>query len=172
LKLYEIAVKLKSRFGIDLQLKANYLFRMEFPDLATAKEKITDLFFDEKEIAADDVCVIASPYRICPLGAHIDHQGGPVLGMTINAYTLLAFAPTDDGTVRLKSKNYPGKVGFELDRIPETTGSFWGVYARAADSVAVLSALLNMTVQRLQPVISRKLTASCTRRSLTRRWSI
>jgi len=27
-------------FGIDLQLKANYLFRMEFPDLAQAKEKI------------------------------------------------------------------------------------------------------------------------------------
>jgi galactokinase len=105
---------------------------MEFPDLATAKEKITDLFSDEKEIAADDVCVIASPYRICPLGAHIDHQGGPVLGMTINAYTLLAFAPTDDGTVRLKSKNYPGKVGFELGRIPEITGSSWGVYARAA----------------------------------------
>ncbi len=27
-------------FGIDLQLKANYLFRMEFPDLSQAKEKI------------------------------------------------------------------------------------------------------------------------------------
>ena len=105
---------------------------MEFPDLVQAKEKITDLFFAEQEMAADDVCVIASPYRICPLGAHIDHQGGPVLGMTINAYTLLAFAPTADGTVRLKSKNYPGKVAFELDRIPETTGGSWGVYARAA----------------------------------------
>jgi len=105
---------------------------MEFPDLVQAKEKITDLFFAEQEMAADDVCVIASPYRICPLGAHIDHQGGPVLGMTINAYTLLAFTPTDNGTVRLESKNYPGKVGFELDRIPETTESFWGVYARAA----------------------------------------
>lgn len=61
---------------------------MEFPDLARAKEKITDLFSDGKKIAADDVRVVASPYRICPLGAHIDHQGGPVLGMTINAYTL------------------------------------------------------------------------------------
>jgi len=105
---------------------------MEFPDLAQAKEKITDLFSHEKGIAADEVCVIASPYRICPLGAHIDHQGGPVLGMTINAYTLLAFTPTQDGTVRLQSRNFPGKVGFELDRIPETTKSFWGVYARAA----------------------------------------
>ena len=105
---------------------------MEFPDLVQAKEKITDLFFAEQEMAADNVSIIASPYRICPLGAHIDHQGGPVLGMTINAYTLFAFAPTADGTVRLKSKNYPEKVAFELDRIPETTGASWGVYARAA----------------------------------------
>ncbi len=119
-------------FGIDLQLKANYLFRMEFPDIVQAKEKIIDHFSDETVIAADDVCVIASPYRICPLGAHIDHQGGPVLGMTINAYTLLAFTPTDDGTVRLTSRNYPGKVRFELDRILDTTESSWGVYARAA----------------------------------------
>ena len=105
---------------------------MEFPDLVQAKENITDLFFTEQEMAVDDVCVIASPYRICPLGAHIDHQGGPVLGMTINAYTLLAFAPTADGTVRLRSKNYPGKVAFDLDRIPETTGGSWDVYVRAA----------------------------------------
>ncbi|MGD8646676.1 MAG: galactokinase family protein [Desulfobacterales bacterium] len=105
---------------------------MEFPELVQAKENITDLFFAEQEMAAGDICVIASPYRICPLGAHIDHQGGPVLGMTINAYTLLAFAPTADGTVRLKSKNYPGKAVFELDRIPETTGGSWDVYVRAA----------------------------------------
>jgi galactokinase/galacturonokinase len=32
----------------------------------------------------------------------------------------------------LRSRNYPGKVEFELDRIPKATGSFWGIYARAA----------------------------------------
>jgi galactokinase len=117
---------------VDLQLKANYLFRMEFPDLAQAKKIITDLFSDHIGIAADDMGVIASPYRICPLGAHIDHQGGPVLGMTINAYTLLAFAPADDATVRLESRNYPGKVRFDLDRIPSNYDNFWGVYAWAA----------------------------------------
>jgi galacturonokinase len=105
---------------------------MEFPDLRAAQEKLIDCFSRERKIAPSDIRVIASPYRICPLGAHIDHQGGPVLGMTINAYTLMAFAPAHDGKVRLQSKNYPGKVQFELDRISETTGSFWGVYARAA----------------------------------------
>jgi galacturonokinase len=63
---------------------------MEFPNIAQEKEKIIDVFSYEEELPAGDVRVIASPYRICPLGAHIDHQGGPVLGMTINACTLMA----------------------------------------------------------------------------------
>lgn len=105
---------------------------MEFPDLNQQKEKLIDLFSYEQEIAADQISVIASPYRICPLGAHIDHQGGPVLGMTINAYTLMAFYEEVSDQVRLKSKNYPGKVSFNLTEIPDSTGSFWGVYPRAA----------------------------------------
>ncbi len=105
---------------------------MEFPDLNQQKVKLIDLFSYEQEIAADQISVIASPYRICPLGAHIDHQGGPVLGMTINACTLMAFYPSDDSFIKLRSKNYPGKVKFDLRNIPESTGSFWGEYPRAA----------------------------------------
>jgi len=105
---------------------------MEFPNIDKEKEKIIDVFSNEEEIPAGDVRVIASPYRICPLGAHIDHQGGPVLGMTINACTLMAYIPVDESSVRLRSQNYPGKVKFNLHEISETTGSFWGTYARAA----------------------------------------
>ncbi|MGB9438918.1 MAG: galactokinase family protein [Desulfobacterales bacterium] len=105
---------------------------MEFPDLLQTQKKLTDIFCYEEEISSDDVKVIASPYRICPLGAHIDHQGGPVLGMTINACTLMAFHPSDDSFIKLRSKNYPGKVKFDLRNIPESTGSFWGIYPRAA----------------------------------------
>ncbi len=105
---------------------------MEFPDINQQKDTLTDIFAYEQEISPAEVSVIASPYRICPLGAHIDHQGGPVLGMTINACTLMAFYGRLDDKVRLKSKNYPGKVSFSLGDIPETTGSFWGVYPRAA----------------------------------------
>ena len=87
---------------------------MEFPDLAQARQKLVDHFSKEQQIASSEIRVIASPYRICPLGAHIDHQGGAVMGMTINAYTLLAFIPAADGAVRLQSKNYPGIVQFEI----------------------------------------------------------
>ena len=105
---------------------------MEFPNPIQKKAQLVEELSREEGIAADKIYVIASPYRICPLGAHIDHQGGPVLGMTINAYTLMAFSDVDESTARFRSKNYPGTVAFEIDRVPESTGSFWGVYARAA----------------------------------------
>ena len=44
----------------------------------------------------------------------------------------MAFYCSGDPLVQLKSKNYPGTVSFNLNDIPESTGSFWGVYPRAA----------------------------------------
>ena len=45
--------------------------------------------------------VIVSPYRINPIGAHIDHQGGSVLARTIDQYTVLVFMPSQDNRVSL-----------------------------------------------------------------------
>jgi galacturonokinase len=105
---------------------------LEFPALSIEKKELINTFAAESGISAEKIRVIASPYRISPIGAHIDHQGGPVLGMTINAYTLLAYVPTEDGRIRLRSLNYPGSVSFHPDQESENTGSFWGVYARGA----------------------------------------
>ena len=108
---------------------------MEFPDLALAQQKLIASFSKEHAIAPSSMRVIASPYRICPLGAHIDHQGGAVLGMTINAYTLMAFVPTADGAIHLQSRNYAGKIKFDFDhdQLAEATAdASWGAYARSA----------------------------------------
>ncbi|PKI38419.1 hypothetical protein CRG98_041199 [Punica granatum] len=63
---------------------------------------------------ADEVRVVVSPYRICPLGAHIDHQGGIVSAMTINKGILLGFVPSADGEVYLRSEQFKGEVKFRL----------------------------------------------------------
>lgn len=105
---------------------------VEFPDIQQEKEKLTKRLSRRDGVAADLIRVVASPYRICPLGAHIDHQGGSVLGMTINAYTLMAYYLSADECTRLGSANYPGEVRFDLLDIGESTGSFWGAYPRAA----------------------------------------
>ncbi|KAH7544763.1 galacturonokinase [Ziziphus jujuba] len=65
----------------------------------------------------DEVRVVASPYRICPLGAHIDHQGGTVSAMTVNKGILLGFIPSGDTQVVLRSGQFKGEVRFRVDEI-------------------------------------------------------
>ncbi|CAL5443477.1 unnamed protein product [Camellia sinensis] len=62
----------------------------------------------------EKVRVVVSPYRICPLGAHIDHQvvGGTVSAMTINRGILLGFVPSGDSQVLLCSGQFKGEVRF------------------------------------------------------------
>lgn len=99
---------------------------------------------------ANDVKFVVSPYRICPLGAHIDHQGGTVSAMTINKGILLGFVPSDDSQVLLQSKQFKGQVCFRIDEVqlPKYVNglsdcqrkdsskseeeSNWGSYARGA----------------------------------------
>ncbi|XP_058188937.1 galacturonokinase isoform X2 [Rhododendron vialii] len=65
----------------------------------------------------EDVRVVVSPYRICPLGAHVDHQGGTVSAMTINKGILLGFVPSGDSQVILHSGQFKGEVRFSVDKI-------------------------------------------------------
>ena len=58
---------------------------------------------------------IFSPYRVCPLGAHVDHQHGLVTGFAFDKGVDLWFTPTDDGMVRLKSLTFPGEAEFPIN---------------------------------------------------------
>lgn len=80
----------------------------------------------------EDVRVVRVPLRICPLGAHIDHQLGVVTGMTIDRSVLLAFVPTDDGRVHLESINFPTPTHFDVKNIPAYQKGDWANYARGA----------------------------------------
>lgn len=64
---------------------------------------------------AEEVRVVISPYRICPMGAHIDHQGGTVSAMTINKGILLGFVPSNDSQVLIRSGQFKGEVRFSVD---------------------------------------------------------
>ncbi len=75
---------------------------------------------------------IFSPYRVCPLGAHVDHQHGLVTGFAINMGVDLWFTPTDDGIVRLKSETFDGNIEFDITRPTQVKENNWGDYARGA----------------------------------------
>ena len=51
--------------------------------------------------------LFSAPGRTELIGNHTDHQGGMVLGASINLETAAAVRPTDDGSIRLLSEGYP-----------------------------------------------------------------
>lgn len=52
---------------------------------------------------------IKCPYRVCPLGAHIDHQLGRITGFALDKGITIEYNITDDGSVDIESRNYGGR---------------------------------------------------------------
>ena len=73
---------------------------------------------------------IFSPYRVCPLGAHVDHQHGLVTGFAFDMGVDLWFNPTDDGSVSLRSLTFEGEVSFDVTKPSQVKDGNWGDYAR------------------------------------------
>ncbi|MBI2951409.1 galactokinase [bacterium] len=95
-------------------------------------EACIDLLREAYGAAREDIRVVLSPYRICPLGAHVDHQLGRVSGMPIDRGIALAFAPGGRRGVRLRSLDFRGEVAFSLDDVPAKAEGDWGNYPRGA----------------------------------------
>jgi galactokinase len=93
---------------------------------------LRDQVVERYGVPLGSVRVVRSPYRICPLGAHIDHQLGPVTAMAIDRGVWLAFAPSPVREVRLESPDFPGRVRFALDDVPPRRADDWGNFARGA----------------------------------------
>lgn len=107
----------------------------EFPSLISQVDQLIDRFAKTPGIDPDQIEVVVSPYRICPIGAHVDHQGGDVLGKTINAYTLMAFVPNNQTEIKVSTLNYPGTSTFMISNIGPPDYSDWSRYARGAAKV-------------------------------------
>ena len=75
---------------------------------------------------------IFSPYRVCPIGAHVDHQHGLVTGFAIDKGVDLIYTPTDDGSVSLRSLTFEGNIDFSVLVPALVKQGNWGDYARGA----------------------------------------
>ena len=75
---------------------------------------------------------IFSPYRVCPLGAHVEHQHGLVTGFAIDKGVDLWFTPSEDGRVHLESMTFEGVVDFDVTQGTLVKEKHWGDYARGA----------------------------------------
>ena len=72
------------------------------------------------------------PYRVCPIGAHSDHQHGKITGLAIDKGIHIAFRPKKTGIVELRSLNFDKRAQWHINAVPPVKQNDWADYLRGA----------------------------------------
>ena len=80
----------------------------------------------------DPAAIAFCPYRVCPIGAHSDHQYGKITGFAIDKGIHIAYAPKQNGVVELSSLQFNKRAQWHVKSIPEQKENDWADYLRGA----------------------------------------
>lgn len=72
------------------------------------------------------------PYRICPLGAHVDHNLGKITGLAIDKGIHIAYKTKQNGVIELTSLQFEKRAQFHINSVPEVKENDWADYLRGA----------------------------------------
>jgi galactokinase/galacturonokinase len=80
----------------------------------------------------DPVDISFCPYRVCPIGAHSDHQLGKVTGFAIDQGVRIAYGPKRNGVVEMSSLQFPKRAQWHIKQVDEQPTLDWADYLRGA----------------------------------------
>ena len=80
----------------------------------------------------EPVEVAFCPYRICPMGAHSDHQFGKITGLAIDKGVHIAYGPKKNGVVEMSSLQFPKRAQWHISQVDEHPVGDWADYLRGA----------------------------------------
>ena len=80
----------------------------------------------------EPMAVAFTPYRICPLGAHSDHQLGRITGFAIDKGIHIAYGPKQNGIIEIKSLQFPKRAQWHVTSTPEEKENDWADHLRGA----------------------------------------
>ncbi len=72
------------------------------------------------------------PYRVCPLGAHVDHNFGKITGLAIDKGIHIAYKPKHNGVIELVSLQFEKRAQFHINSVPGVKENDWADYLRGA----------------------------------------
>ena len=72
------------------------------------------------------------PYRICPIGAHSDHNLGKITGLAIDKGIHIAYAAKQNGVVEMSSLQFPKRAQWHIASVPSQKQMDWADYLRGA----------------------------------------
>ena len=80
----------------------------------------------------DPTAVAFCPYRVCPIGAHSDHQYGKITGFAIDKGIHIAYAPKQNGVIELTSLQFNKRAQWHVQSVPDQKENDWADYLRGA----------------------------------------
>ena len=80
----------------------------------------------------NQVALSFCPYRICPIGAHVDHQYGLITGLAIDKGVHIAYGPKKNGVVELSSLQFEKRAQWHIHQVDEQPVGDWADYLRGA----------------------------------------
>ena len=86
----------------------------------------------EKTYKRQPIHTAFTPYRICPLGAHSDHQLGKITGFAINKGIHIAYGPKQNGVIEISSLQFPKRAQWHVSSTPEIKQGDWADHLRGA----------------------------------------
>ena len=89
-------------------------------------EKFESIYGKEPEAMA--FC----PYRVCPIGAHSDHNFGKVTGLAIDKGIHIAYRPKQNGVVEMTSLQFPKRAQWHISAVPKQKENDWADHLRGA----------------------------------------
>ena len=84
------------------------------------------------------------PYRICPIGAHSDHQHGKITGFAIDKGIHIAYGAKKNGIIEVSSLQFQKRAQFHIHSVPNLKENDWADHLRG--SVLELSKNHNLNV--------------------------
>ena len=89
-----------------------------------------EVFYEiyHKEVEGVSFC----PYRICPIGAHVDHNLSKTTGLAVNQGIHMAYRPKRSGIVEVFSLNFSTRAQWHINAVPEECENDWADYLRGA----------------------------------------
>ena len=73
-----------------------------------------------------------TPYRVCPLGAHSDHQLGKITGFAIDKGIHMAYGPKENGVIEIQSLQFDKRAQWHVEATPKLKENDWADHLRGA----------------------------------------
>ena len=73
-----------------------------------------------------------TPYRVCPIGAHSDHQLGKITGFAIDKGIHIAYGPKQNGVVEIQSLQFDKRAQWHVSSVPDKPEGDWADHLRGA----------------------------------------